>query len=237
MRQPARAAVGVFGPSGWRPRRLLRRVFRYETLRLVQKDITLALRATPRRRVPSIKPHAKYLNIGAGGYGVKSEEWLNVDGFDCRADVLCNAARALPFENSRFEGIFTEHMLEHLTVAEADQFLRECYRVLKDRGVIRVIVPDGELYIRKYLSDREWMMKRWPRFGFRTPMEVINQVARQGQQHQYMYDFETLQLKLSDAGFGLIHRCSFRSGNGPTELLIDREERALESLYAEATRL
>jgi predicted SAM-dependent methyltransferase len=212
-------------------------VFRYETLLSVETDITLMLRATPRRRVRSIKRCAKYLNIGAGGRGVKSEQWLNVDGFDQRADVLCNAARPLPFEDSRFEGVFTEHMLEHLTVAEAANFLRECRRVLKDRGVIRVIVPDGELYCRNYLSDRQWMMERRQRCQFRTPMEVINEVARQKQEHQYLYDFETLALKLSEAGFGSIHRCTFQSGEGPRELLIDSQARAFESLYVEATRV
>jgi predicted SAM-dependent methyltransferase len=237
MRAPARAFVSVLRAVGVRPGRLLRRVFRYETLLAAQTDITLMLRATPRRRVRSIKSRARYLNIGAGGHGVRSEEWLNVDGFDRRADVLCNAARPLPFEDARFEGIFTEHLLEHLTVAEAAEFLRECRRVLKRHGVIRVVVPDGELYIRNYLSDRTWMMERRTRCQFHTPMEVINEVARQKQEHQYMYDFETLALKLSEAGFGSIRRCAFQRGEGPQALLIDRQARAFESLYVEAIRV
>lgn len=215
---------------------MVRSVFRYETLVFLQADITLKLRATPRRRVRSIKPAAKYLNIGAGGIGVRSEEWLNADGFDRRADVLCNAGRPLPFEDSRFEGVFSEHMLEHLTMREAARFLRECHRVLKHRGAIRVIVPDGELYIRNYLNDRNWMMRRRPYRNFHTPMEVINEVARHGLHHQYMYDFETLELRLAEAGFGSIRRCAFQQGAGPQELLIDSETRAFESLYVEATR-
>ncbi len=53
----------------------------------------------------------------------------------------------------------------------------------------------------------------------------------------YMYDFETLELKLSGAGFGSIRRCAFQTGEGPPELLIDREARAFESLYVEAMRV
>jgi len=58
------------------------------------------------------------------------------------------------------------------------------------------------------------MMERRTLRHFRTPMEVINEVARQQQQHHYLYDFETLELKLSEAGFGSIHRCMFQSGKG-----------------------
>ena len=56
-------------------------------------------------------------------------------------------------------------------------------------------------------------------------MEVINEVARQQGQHQYLYDFETLSLRMAEAGFSSIRRCKFREGVGPRELLIDRDPR------------
>jgi hypothetical protein len=51
-----------------------------------------------------------------------------------------------------------------------------------------------------------------------------------------MYDYETLSLWLREAGFSSVVRVSFRQGRGPSELLIDSEKRAFESLYVEATR-
>jgi predicted SAM-dependent methyltransferase len=107
--------------------------------------------------------------------------------------------------------------------------------MMKSGGVLRVAVPDGELYLRNYFADRSWMLERRRR-QFRTPMEVLNEVARQTHQHHYMYDYETLSLWLREAGFSSVVRVSFRQGRGPSELLIDSEKRAFESLYVEATR-
>lgn len=61
---------------------------------------------------------------------------------------------------------------------------------------------------------------------------AINRVFRNFG-HQYAYDFETLQALLTEAGFINIIRCKFLEGLD-ARLLIDSEERAIESLYLEA---
>jgi len=41
-------------------------------------------------------------------------------------------------------------MLEHFPKAEAAQFIKECYRVLKPGGIIRIAVPDLEQIVNNY---------------------------------------------------------------------------------------
>jgi predicted SAM-dependent methyltransferase len=214
---------------------LLQRVFRHQTVDFISIDLRLLVNRSSRRRIDGTKPGARFLNLGAGKHGVRSADWLNVDGLDKRADVLWDVTRPLPFRDARFEGVFTEHLLEHLSAREAPKFLRECWRVLQPGAILRVVVPDGELYLRNYFQDRTWMLER-RKGSFRTPMEVINEAARQTYEHQYLYDYETLALWLQEAGFSSVWQCEFRQGQGPSELLIDRSERVFESLYVEARR-
>ena len=38
--------------------------------------------------------------------------------------------------------VYSSHLLGHLTLKSANQYLREAYRVLKPEGVLRIVVPD-----------------------------------------------------------------------------------------------
>jgi predicted SAM-dependent methyltransferase len=49
----------------------------------------------------------------------------------------------LPFNDNSVCYIFSEHFFEHLFHDEAVCLLNECWRILKPRGVIRIVVPDA----------------------------------------------------------------------------------------------
>ena len=51
----------------------------------------------------------------------------------------------LNFKENFYEHIFSEHFFEHLFVDEAMSLFEECYRILKDKGVMRLVVPDADL--------------------------------------------------------------------------------------------
>jgi len=65
----------------------------------------------------------------------KLDGWENYD-----RDV--DISKPLPFENDSIDFAFCEHGAEHISPLEGFRWLKECRRVLKPGGVVRVIVPD-----------------------------------------------------------------------------------------------
>ncbi len=58
----------------------------------------------------------------------------------------------IPFEDGTFDVIYHSHFIEHLDRKQALAFLRECHRVLKRGGIIRVVTPDLEMAAANYLT-------------------------------------------------------------------------------------
>ena len=51
----------------------------------------------------------------------------------------------LNFKNDYFDHVFSEHFFEHLFLDESIELFKEVYRVLKPKGVMRIVVPDADL--------------------------------------------------------------------------------------------
>jgi predicted SAM-dependent methyltransferase len=186
------------------------------------------------------------LNIGCGPGG--KEGWINLDcipsvGVNC----IYDARKELPFPDNSVKGIFTEHFLEHLDYTEeAPYFLAECYRVLQNEGVLRIVVPDAEKYLKAYIQDGWESLKSirpldekltdcYFGYTYNTKMELINVVFRQHGEHKFLYDYETLELLLGKSGFSDICKQCFGVSIMP-DICIDKEIRSGESLYIDAVK-
>ena len=185
------------------------------------------------------------VNIGSGKMG--KEGWINVDLFPARGvNCVYDSRKSLPFANESVKAIFTEHFFEHIDYTEeVPLFLRECWRVLEPGGVIRIIVPDSEKYIRAYCEgwDALRVLRGVKEDGvdpyfpntYKNAMELFNTVFRQEYQHKWMYDFDNLRDVLEHFGFADVARCVV--GESRLEgLAIDTPARAHESLYVEASK-
>jgi SAM-dependent methyltransferase len=58
----------------------------------------------------------------------------------------------IPYPGESFDVVYHSNFLEHLDRAGAERLLRECRRVLRPGGLLRVVVPDLELQARAYLA-------------------------------------------------------------------------------------
>lgn len=96
----------------------------------------------------------KYLNVGCGKKFSKEKVWKNVDMVSSNRKHVRqhNLIKGFPYENNSFEAVYHSQVLEHIPKENAKEFLNECYRVLKDGGVIRVVVPDLENIVNEYLT-------------------------------------------------------------------------------------
>lgn len=60
--------------------------------------------------------------------------------------------KGLPFHDAAVETIYSSHTLEHVYLDEAQAILRECRRVLRPDGMLRLALPDAEELARRLLE-------------------------------------------------------------------------------------
>lgn len=156
--------------------------------------------------------------------------------------VAWDVRRGIPFPSDTFDVVYHAHLLEHLDRNFAPTFLKECYRVLKKGGIIRVVVPNLELICRKYVAsigeldkgnekvrrehddavDDLFAQMVRPEPGSRAQQKAfvrflerltLGDAGQVGEMHRWMYDRHSLKRLLEDAGFRDIQtRDAFTSG-------------------------
>jgi len=79
------------------------------------------------------------LNLGCGRR--IHADWQNVDFRETARGVRAHDLRkGIPYSGATFDVVYHSHLLEHFAKESAQIFLRECFRVLKSGGVMRVVV-------------------------------------------------------------------------------------------------
>ncbi|MBC1313368.1 methyltransferase domain-containing protein, partial [Trichormus variabilis PNB] len=182
--------------------------------------------------IGSAKPYK--LNIGCGN--VRFDGWINIDIEQNykTVDLVCDARQKLPFDDNSCELIYNEHFLEHLTLKEGLFFLKECYRILKPEGILRIAMPSLEYVVQKYMSD-DWRNQEWlkyPEYQFiKTRAEMLN-ISMRWWGHQWLYDTEELYRRLTESGY--INIQEFAWGKSNTPELRNRETRVDSILICES---
>lgn len=205
------------------------------------KSVVSALCRNRRFQVGAGVAAKDYLTVGCGRN--IQDEFINLD-YHWRPGIdLCwDVTKGLPLKDESLKGVFTEHCLEHLAFESIGFVLNEFRRVLKPGGTVRIIVPDGGLYLSRYAETVGGKpgtgipyAEGDCREGVYSPILSVNRLFRESG-HQCIYDFHLLELLLKKEGFVKIRRESFRAGRD-AQLLIDSESRRAESLYVEASKL
>jgi len=80
------------------------------------------------------------VNVGCGTILLPGYINLDVDGAE--GGVQCDVRDGLPFGNGELAEVRADQFIEHLTVDDLREFLRECARVLCQGGEIRLSFPD-----------------------------------------------------------------------------------------------
>lgn len=176
------------------------------------------------------------LNLGCGH--IQPEGWVNVDGsmrawlatrfswFDHTLTNLkilpktefnsrthyANLNKRLQWKDGTVDCIFLGEVLEHFTKDDGYRLLRECYRILKPGGIIRLRVPDNVQFWRKYIDEYDlerckprdrWSEshERWIELFFHDICVSRTLFRSMGHYHKWMYDEITLLKTIEKAGF------------------------------------
>jgi len=158
--------------------------------------------------------------------------------------VVHDLSKGIPLADSSVDVVYHSHVLEHLDRDVADLFMREVLRVLKQGGVLRVVVPDFERCCREYLEHAiaceggdEGVIKQHDVFvenillqsvrreAFGTSQQkplrrfienlFLGDARHRGETHQWMYDRYNLGSLLTNAGFSQTFVQSFNKSNIP----------------------
>lgn len=190
---------------------------------------------------PKLKEGKNYLNLGCGSNYI--DGCINADFFyrfkfwkkDIRLlEWQLDLRYKLNCEDETFDGIFTEHTLEHLYPDDAKKLLTELHRTLKKDSIIRITVPDIEKYVKYYSKDYHGYDVDSFSKRYKTGCSAIRNMT-QNYFHFSAWDFEELKRFLEEVGFKDIVKQEF----GITEddkLNLDLKERSWETLYIEARK-
>jgi len=182
------------------------------------------------------------LQIGAGPNS--PPDWLNTDisaSYSPRS-VYMDATRPFPLADGTFDYVFSEHMIEHIPYAAGSFMLRECHRVLKPGGKIRIATPDLHRLLDLRSTVKSPIQQRyivWCTDSFVPEVKVYHETfvinnAFRNWGHQFIYDEETLRNSLASAGFVDIVR--YEPGESDDEHLRNIEEHGREIQDEELNR-
>jgi SAM-dependent methyltransferase len=152
-------------------------------------------------------------------------------------------ARGLPLDADSCAGVYCSHVLEHLSLEDFRAALRNTRRILRPGGVFRLVLPDLEYSISRYVGDsssaaageflRETFLgvERRPRgfSGF-----VVSWLGNS--QHLWMWDYKAIAPELEAAGFAAIRRATLGDSPDPMFALVEDPGRWENCLGVECRR-
>jgi predicted SAM-dependent methyltransferase len=151
----------------------------------------LVTRPYLRRWLRSRGPHV--LNLGGGN--VLFDRWLSGD-MDPRSDVFMNVCQPLPLPDNSVDVVYSEEVIEHVPKTLGQSMLRECFRILKPGGTLRLTTPDLAYFAKRALEVKE------------AVSEINDIFYLHG--HKHIYSRTELVDCLAAAGFADITVSSYR---------------------------
>lgn len=140
------------------------------------------------------------LHLGCGKRYIPGYVHIDVSDYP-HIDLRYHIDRIPMIEDGAASVIYVCHALEHFHRRDTVRVLQEWYRILCPGGVLRIAVPDFEALIDLYQEKRDLGLVIGPLYGRQDYVFNV---------HYTTFDFETLKLRLIEAGFINIERYDWR---------------------------
>jgi len=170
------------------------------------------------------------LHLGSGRR--RREGWVNIDLVGRHADIAWTVTQPLPFAANSVDAIFHEALVRYLSMRQCLALTRDCFRVLRPGGVLRVGVVDTLAYSRSYATDPTGLLESL-RPHRPTPLLALQEMWYMGDART-VYDYDTLALIAQASGFAMIESRAF--GSSRLEPCPDAKSHEAEMFYLEAVK-
>lgn len=153
--------------------------------------------------------------------------WINF-----RSERDGDITKPLAFPDNSVDFVMASHVLEHVSAKDGYRFFRECYRILKPDGVVRITVPDLDKVWRlcnaSYLSLlKEGLKTWWPAIGWPLPPNDYILTDRDAVEtlifchgHEMAYTEDLLITLMSTAGLDC-ESCEYGKSRHPELTAVD----------------
>ena len=134
--------------------------------------------------------------------------WLNLDVNNV-ADYYVDVRNPVKIKEGVVDFIYSSHMVEHLEHNELINHLKECYRILRKGGILRLGIPDFFLIINNY-PNQDFLEKyrslvTGERFGLPDNLicyiDLMNRAFYEFGQHKIVLDYTKMKNLLLFCGF------------------------------------
>jgi|SRR5262245_6907392 len=179
-----------------------------------------------------------YLHLGSGKRYIALPAYVNIDIHPLyRKDIWLDVRLGLPFPSRAVDAIYCAHLLEHFAAPHALRLLRECRRVLRASGGIRLVTPHLGKAIAAYVADDRDYFSDFPDRRRSLGGRFVNHMLCRDQ-HRLLFDFSFMEECLEEAGFTGVVECRPQESRlFPAEDLCRLEHETQEthnSLFVEA---
>ena len=134
--------------------------------------------------------------------------------------VIHDLRQPLPFRDGSVSAVYSSHVLEHMYFNDGQRLIGECFRVLDEGGVLRLVVPDLQTIVREYLGEHPFQEPGNGAVRLRPADQLNQRLLMRAQSppsgnffsrlysswmdfhsHKWMYDADSLIHHLESAGF------------------------------------
>lgn len=196
----------------------------------------------------------KYLEVAA-----KGKRGLNWDGVRDEPYPGCMVydMTKLPMRgvsDNTYDGVYSEHFIEHLTKEEGEDYLFEMLRIMKPGGIIRTVWPpmdfvdwlrsdkdlDNHPFVQHYYQFYIVKEKFAPPGKTHLPMQeqCAEGLLWQKGEHKYLWYKKELMDKLKELGYKMVKEYKYMESGCSEFKNIDTpgQIRAMHSAVVEATK-
>lgn len=149
-----------------------------------------------------------------------------------------DVVKGLPERPDSCDGVYCSHILEHLAYEDFQLALKNTYKILKQGGTFRGVVPDLRSAVLNYIAEYDRVdtpaneLMQNTMLGIKNRAKTISSNIKTmygNSKHLWMWDYKSLEFELKKAGFVNIRECKFGDSADPLFKFVEEEGRFFQA--------